>query len=237
MIEKILTALLFAVAAVGGRASAQENAGGEVEVAGSLGVVASTVVEPVYVIDRTGEKALVIQSLHAQDERTVEVVPFFHVMKQRGRARDYWGFSFGGTDASSNDLNLFAGFSYHLAHNFYITGGMNWKKVSTLPPEQKLNHEPLTPDILSNLSTRTEKGFFLAWTLAVMGPNDGLRSPTRNFDPNHPLTLYDDNGNNRISCDEARAHDLVPDQNGIPSSDPVFPYMSDADQDGFVCET
>jgi len=51
-------------------------------------------------------------------------------------------------------------------------------------------------------------------------------------DPNGPLALYDDNGNGRISCAEARAHGIAP----VHSGDPAYPYMTDPDGDGVVCE-
>ena len=51
-------------------------------------------------------------------------------------------------------------------------------------------------------------------------------------DPNHPLTLYDDNRNGRISCTEARAHGIAPVYRGHPA----YAYMTDADGDGVVCE-
>lgn len=51
-------------------------------------------------------------------------------------------------------------------------------------------------------------------------------------DPSHPLTLYDDNRNGRISCAEARAHGIAP----VYSTHPAYPYMTDADGDGVVCE-
>ena len=48
----------------------------------------------------------------------------------------------------------------------------------------------------------------------------------------HPLTLYDDNGNGRISCAEARVHGIAP----VYSTHPAYPYMTDGDGDGVVCE-
>lgn len=50
--------------------------------------------------------------------------------------------------------------------------------------------------------------------------------------PNHPLNLYDDNRNGRISCSEARAHGIAPVYRGHPA----YPYMTDPDGDGVVCE-
>ena len=47
-----------------------------------------------------------------------------------------------------------------------------------------------------------------------------------------PLQLYDDNGNGRITCAEARRHGIAP----VPRGHPAYRYMRDADGDGVVCE-
>ena len=46
------------------------------------------------------------------------------------------------------------------------------------------------------------------------------------------LAMYDDDGDGRISCAEARAHGIAP----VHSDHPAYPYMNDADGDGVVCE-
>ena len=46
------------------------------------------------------------------------------------------------------------------------------------------------------------------------------------------LDLYDDNGNGRITCAEARNHGIAPVHRGHPA----YEYMNDADGDGVVCE-
>ena len=46
------------------------------------------------------------------------------------------------------------------------------------------------------------------------------------------LLLYDDNGNGRITCKEARAHGIAP----VPRDHPAYRYMDDRDGDGVVCE-
>ena len=46
------------------------------------------------------------------------------------------------------------------------------------------------------------------------------------------LQLYDDNGNGRITCAEARRHGIAP----VPADHPAYPYMDDRDGDGVVCE-
>ena len=55
------------------------------------------------------------------------------------------------------------------------------------------------------------------------------RSPTTGDDA---LARYDDNGNGRITCKEARRHGVAP----VPRSHPAYRYMRDGDGDGVVCE-
>ena len=46
------------------------------------------------------------------------------------------------------------------------------------------------------------------------------------------LAMWDDNGNGRITCREARNHGIAPVHRGHPA----YPYMTDGDGDGVVCE-
>ena len=46
------------------------------------------------------------------------------------------------------------------------------------------------------------------------------------------LRMYDDNGNGRITCAEARSHGIAPVRRGHPA----YPFMEDRDGDGVVCE-
>ena len=46
------------------------------------------------------------------------------------------------------------------------------------------------------------------------------------------LAMYDDNGNGRITCAEARNHGIAPVHRGHPA----YRYMNDRDNDGVVCE-
>ena len=56
-------------------------------------------------------------------------------------------------------------------------------------------------------------------------------TPTQSPDVD-ALALWDDNGNGRITCAEARAHGIAPVRRGHPA----YQYMNDADDDGVVCE-
>ena len=46
------------------------------------------------------------------------------------------------------------------------------------------------------------------------------------------LRIWDDNGNGRITCKEARRHGIAP----VPRGHPAYPFMRDGDGDGVVCE-
>ena len=46
------------------------------------------------------------------------------------------------------------------------------------------------------------------------------------------LVLYDDNGNGRITCAEARRHGITP----VRRDHPAYAFMRDGDADGTVCE-
>ncbi len=49
-----------------------------------------------------------------------------------------------------------------------------------------------------------------------------------------PLSVaqWDDNGNGRISCAEARAHGIAP----VRSGHPAYPFMNDPNNDGVICQ-
>ena len=59
---------------------------------------------------------------------------------------------------------------------------------------------------------------------------DNADAPATSIDD--PLSLYDDNGNGRITCAEAGAHGIAP----VRRNHPAYPHMTDADGDGVVCE-
>ena len=56
--------------------------------------------------------------------------------------------------------------------------------------------------------------------------------PARSASTSDALALYDDNGDGRIICAEARRHGIDP----VPRDHPAYPFMRDGDGDGIVCE-
>ena len=51
--------------------------------------------------------------------------------------------------------------------------------------------------------------------------------------PAEAIAQWDDNGNGRITCAEARAHGIAP----VTRDHPAYPFMRDGDGDGVVCES
>ena len=65
------------------------------------------------------------------------------------------------------------------------------------------------------------------------GENDQIAPPTtESASVPDPLRLWDDNGNGRITCKEARRHGIAP----VPRGHSAYPFMFDRDGDGEVCE-
>ena len=62
--------------------------------------------------------------------------------------------------------------------------------------------------------------------------SSGAGATSAPVDRDDVLARYDDNGNGRITCAEARRHGIAP----VPRSHPAYRHMRDADGDGVVCE-
>ena len=59
-----------------------------------------------------------------------------------------------------------------------------------------------------------------------------LPPPSSSGDTVDALEQWDDNGNGRITCKEARRHGIAP----VPQGHPAYRFMRDGDGDGVVCE-
>ena len=67
---------------------------------------------------------------------------------------------------------------------------------------------------------------------AVRAVADSVEALADSLMDENPLDLWDDNGNGRITCAEARRHGIAP----VPRDHPAYVYMRDSDGDGWVCE-
>lgn len=69
------------------------------------------------------------------------------------------------------------------------------------------------------------------WGAEDSGAADAETSPDARAAAN-PASRWDDNGNGRVSCAEARRHGIAPVRRGHPA----YEFMNDPDGDGVVCE-
>lgn len=67
---------------------------------------------------------------------------------------------------------------------------------------------------------------------ASSAPGSTVAAAPRRPAGDDALARWDDNGNGRITCAEARRHGIAPVRRGHPA----YPHMRDGDNDGAVCE-
>ena len=79
------------------------------------------------------------------------------------------------------------------------------------------------------LSVCTSTALVVTRAQGDSGPAASRRNAAASSDA---LALYDDNGNGRITCKEARRHGIAP----VPRGHPAYEFMRDGDNDGVVCE-
>ena len=71
-------------------------------------------------------------------------------------------------------------------------------------------------------------------TSCVLELDDSVQPQgTNDAEVGNALEMYDDNGDDRITCAEARNHGIAP----VPRGHPAYEFMRDADDDGMVCES
>ena len=90
---------------------------------------------------------------------------------------------------------------------------------------------PVTRAVTSTVSRSTSQSTSQSTTVQQQSASPA-NQPTSQPVTQSALALYDDNGNGRITCAEARNHGIAPVRRGHPA----YPYMDDRDHDGVVCE-
>lgn len=71
-----------------------------------------------------------------------------------------------------------------------------------------------------------------SFEMIFFAENNQYSTEMTTTDSRNILSIYDDNGNGRITCSEARAHGITP----VTQAHPAYSYMNDSDGDGVVCE-
>ena len=92
-----------------------------------------------------------------------------------------------------------------------------------------LTIDPREAAVLERILARCDSTDMEPMACTARPASAGDRDETAGDDP---LAMYDDNGNGRITCKEARRHGIAP----VPRDHPAYRYMRDGDGDGLVCE-
>ena len=83
-----------------------------------------------------------------------------------------------------------------------------------------------TPTVAASTATPTS-------TSTPVPTSTSTPAPTPTSSPSGgALSLYDDSGNGKITCKEARRYNITP----VTRDHPAYRYMDDRDGDGVVCE-
>ncbi|WP_054015831.1 excalibur calcium-binding domain-containing protein [Pseudoalteromonas sp. R3] len=90
----------------------------------------------------------------------------------------------------------------------------------------------LTIDIAEATRLDAELATCTSTEMLFFADNGAEAKPLQNTEKQDALTLYDDNKNGRITCAEARKHNIAP----VKKSHIAYPFMRDTDGDGVVCE-
>ncbi|MDK1289773.1 excalibur calcium-binding domain-containing protein [Pseudoalteromonas umbrosa] len=90
----------------------------------------------------------------------------------------------------------------------------------------------LSIDIAEAARLDTELATCTSTEMIFFADNSSESAPQKDDNNQDALALYDDNKNGRITCAEARKHNIAP----VRKSHIAYPYMSDRDGDGVVCE-
>ena len=97
--------------------------------------------------------------------------------------------------------------------------------------EYGLTIDPAEADAIDSVLASCESTEMVVLAPTTSESTTATPTPTPAADED-PLAMYDDNGNGRITCAEARAHGIAPVRRGHPA----YQYMNDRDGDGIVCE-
>ena len=137
------------------------------------GFAASRVVNHKYAVVNN----MVMENKSGEDSANLGLDAFVHLSNPEWGGA-HWAVSFGLGVNSGSDLSLFFGPSWRLGGLGFVTAGVNFARVDTLPNGQSLGQAPVSTSVLANLGKRTESGVFLSWSYPFLGSaKDALSKP------------------------------------------------------------
>lgn len=147
----------------------------------SGGLTISDVVDPRFAIvpdstsTTTPPATIVIRDRSAEDSEKLGFAGFLHVHNEGWKLGDVpIAGTFGLGIQEKNSISGFIGVSAAAFDLAYLTLGWNWSSIDRLPAGQELGAAPINANVLNNLPTRTDSGWFLGVSFKLMSPGEAF---------------------------------------------------------------
>jgi hypothetical protein len=147
----------------------------------SGGLTISDVVDPRYAVipdpagTATPPTTIVIRDKGAEDSQKLGFAGFLHVHHEKWKLGDIpIAGTFGLGIVEDNSLSGFVGVSAAAFDLAYVTLGWNWSSVDRLPAGQRLNAPPINDNVLNDLPSKTDDGWFLGISFKLMSPGESF---------------------------------------------------------------
>lgn len=147
----------------------------------SGGLSISDVVDPRFaVVDdpastTTPPSTIVIRDKGAEDSQKLGFAGFLHVHHQKWKVGDIpIAGTFGLGIAEENSISGFVGVSAAAFDLAYLTIGWNWSAIDRLPAGQRLGARPIGDNVLSDLPSKTDDGWFIGISFKLMSPGESF---------------------------------------------------------------
>jgi hypothetical protein len=114
---------------------------------------------------------VVVRDRGAEDDYRLGLAGFIHSSHSRF---PNVALSLGFGLEEDNTLNYLIGASWRLSSKVFVTAGVNFASVDRLPAGQQLDQPPNDANVLSNLSSRTDSAFFVAFSYSFLSPGQGF---------------------------------------------------------------
>lgn len=147
----------------------------------SGGLTVSDVVDPRFAVvndpDSTTSPAqsIVIRDMGAEDSQKLGFAGFLHVHNENWQWKGVaFAPTFGLGIAEENSMSGFVGMSAAAFDLAYLTFGWNWSSVDRLPAGQVLGEAPISDNVLNDLPSRIDDGWFIGISFKLMSPGESF---------------------------------------------------------------
>jgi hypothetical protein len=147
----------------------------------SGGLSISEVVDPRFAVisdpasTATPAATIVVRNRDAEDSQKLGFAGFVHVHNEHWVLKDIPIAATFGLGVQDDDaISGFAGVSFAAFDLAYLTVGYNWSSVDRLPTGQRLGATPISDNVLNDLPSKTDNGWFLGISFKFMSPEESF---------------------------------------------------------------